>query len=335
MDIFSNITQVVLSQESAFVAGVIAAFTPCILAIIPVFLYRFGIWGGNNDKDVSQSRDISLTIRELGLFILGFFVSFIITGLLLNQLTNSAYVNATRLTLSFILILVAILQLFHRINIYFFNRFTNPLLLGLITPFVVSLSPCVLPYFSLILANVSVATILPKFVLFGLGILTPPILIALVGKFALNLFKKSSQLFTRIENWSPLLILISGLYLGTQLIEVTQQDIFISGAITLAIILFAIYKIFAVPEQRTIQNIRNSAIVIALWGIIFTALVTIAPQASALTHESLINYCVMNNLGNSCVACAQAELMFILLAIVLGLTIVRSGVKGKTIQLTY
>lgn len=331
MDLFANLTQFILSQESAFVAGVIAAFTPCILAIIPVFLYRFGIWNAKQDTKPGLGK----VLRELGLFILGFFVSFIATGLLLNQLTNSAYVNATRLTLSFILILAAILQLFHRLNIYVFSRFTNPLLLGLVTPFVVSLSPCVLPYFTLILADSNVLTILPKFILFGAGILTPPIVIALIGKFALNLFRKSSKVLAKIEAWSPLLILLSGLYLGSQLIEVTQQDVIIATVITLVAIILSLLNTFKVPEQRTYQNIRNFTIVIVFWLAISVSLLTIAPQKSILTHGNLITYCVMNDIENTCIACTQAETLYILLAIALGLTIVRSGKKGKQLQLSY
>lgn len=334
MDIFSNLTAVVLRQESAYAAGIIAAFTPCILAIIPVFLYRFGIWE-SKPSAANKQNSMKKTLRELGLFIVGFFTSFIVTGLLLNQLSNSAYVNATRLTLSFILILVAILQLFHRINIYFHNRFTNPLVLGLATPFIVSLSPCVLPYFSLVLANQDIATILPKFVLFGLGILTPPIITALLGKFALNLFRKSSGLFAKIEKWAPILILISGIYLGTQLIEVTQQDVIISGVITLVIILFSIYKTFEIHEQRTYQNMRNYIIVIAIWSAVVLFLLAIAPQASSLTHDKLINYCMTNNMGQACEVCNQAEILFSLLAIVLGITIIRSSNKGDLVKLTY
>ncbi|MCA9378866.1 hypothetical protein KC640_00405 [Candidatus Dojkabacteria bacterium] len=328
MDFLSQLSALISSQGSALIAGVIAAFTPCILALIPLFLYRFGIWGEPGKHDWKR------VVREIGLLLIGYFVSFALSGVVFQQLTNSNFVNATRLTLGLLLLLIGVFQLFGYISVQFINKFSNPLAIGLALPFVISFSPCVLPYFSTLIAGSLSANSVINFTLFGVGILLPAILIALLGKFALGTLRRSQPILHKIEKFSGLLIIFSGFYLATQLVQVTRLDIAIAATALLAVFTWQAYRQWRQRASHTVRNLRNIIISVLLWLAVLIYLLAIAPSTDAgLVGESFVLACSGGH--TTCEICTTVALMLALVAVVMAYTVLTATRAGRKFRLTF
>lgn len=279
----AEIARLISTPETALLAGVVAAFTPCTLALIPIFLYRFGIWGGEPNSKGNQKSDIRFVAKELGLLLIGYMLSFVAFGWLLNGLFGSDFINIVRLTLGSLLVFFGLMQLGGQISFSFINKVSNPLVTGAIIPLIISLSPCVLPVIApLVAGSGSTGSSVLTFTLFGIGILIPAIVLSIGGNRLIKYFRKSSKLVANIERFSAILILASGIYLSAQLINITGSEVAISALVMLILILGVAYSIFRIPSRRTVRNIAMLGLVGMVWiaGSVFA-------ETQALAIESL------------------------------------------------
>lgn len=326
-EFFSEINTLISSQQSALIAGVIAAFTPCILALIPLFLYRFGVWGNDGKK---RKRSI---VGEIGLLMLGYFISFTLSGIVFQQLSNSTFVNATRLTLGTLLFMIGVLQLFGFLSVQVINKFSNPLAIGLVLPFVISFSPCVLPYFSTLLAGSISADSVFNFWLFGLGVLIPAIIISIFGKFALNLFRRTNGWLHKIERISGLLIVFSGLYLASQLVQITQVDVDIAAGALMLTFAWQMWRQWQRKASHTLRNVRNIGISILTWSIGLGYLLSIVPSSDTSLSGSAFTYACTSG-HSTCDVCNTVTGILAMIALVMAFTILTSTRPGKKFKLS-
>lgn len=258
---------------TSFIAGIAAALTPCTVVLIPIFLYRFGITVDSSQL-TAEDRNIKLrwiTAKKfLGLVqvVAGFLLSLIIIGLLFDQIASSEFFNVLRLVLGTTFIIIGVLQLAGQFNFTSIKRIANPFLLGLILPWVLSFSPCVIPIFSaLISSQLSNGEIYLKLLAFGVGLLTPAILTALLGTKLFEFMKKASRSLVVIEKLSGVIIIVSGIYLNFQVLQLRSLDIVISGLIFAVLILLATYYSIFIRQHVKISNVLIFTSVLLLWGI--------------------------------------------------------------------
>ncbi len=325
----TQIESLISTPQTALLAGIIAAFTPCTIALIPIFLYRFGIWGGKTTNKQSTSK----VVKELGLLLLGYIVSFAAFGWILNGLFGSDFVNVVRLVLGTILVFFGVMQIGGQITFDFINRISNPIATGAAIPLIISFSPCVLPVITPLIAGGSAngGSVL-RFILFGVGILIPAAVLALGGNRLVKYFRKSSQAIAQIEKFSALLIIVSGLYLAAQLINLTDREIYISAALILLIILYVGYLILRAPHRRTIRNFSMLVLIIIVW-----AGVSVYSQSQAIASESLHGdafiYACSTITNHFTAETLSIALMYGGVATLIGLLYISKEKQGKLLRL--
>lgn len=294
--------------SNPFFIGAVSSVTPCAIAIFPIFLYRFGFW---NQAQTPKKNYFGLLMASFG-----FLLSFSIAGLFLQQIILSSFANVLRIVLGTVIFYIGVLQLMNRLNLQTVSKFTNPFLLGGFLPWMLSFSPCVLFFSSVLITNASGVSAAQQgntafqFFLFALGMLTPVVIFVLSGNGILKFIQQTSgKVFGWFEKISAWLILFSGLYLGLQLVQVVSSEIFFGG---IALMLFAI--VFIVRVERN-QKISGAAyLVLALIAIamvislIISIGITIPYDELAVTGEELLNKCVPGQHDTSPVALPVAIL---------------------------
>lgn len=296
MEFLDQVALFITHPGFAFGSGLVAAFTPCTLSLIPIFLYRFGLNG-------QQGNSGSKRYVDIGLVLIGFLGSFAVTGLLFGGLVGSDFVNITRLVLGVVLVLVGILQIFHKLSLQFFTKITNPLGLGIVLPWAISFSPCVIPFLSVILTGiaessdvVSTTQGIANFLMFGLGLITPAILISLLGGSIVKGMKKISTWVVRIESVSAVLIVVAGFYMSSQLVQLANRDVVISALLILVVLILMAREIFKVASRRTVLNYQLFGVLLLLWlaGLVAAIIIT-APYGASISGEELVYSCLPGN----------------------------------------
>lgn len=281
MDILTAVSQLITGQQSALLAGLVAAFTPCTLAMMPIVLYRFGIGG---DKQRAKN-----TVSLLFL-VATFVVSFLIAAILLRDILNGPLVNTSRLLLGFTLIYAAFLTWQGRGINSIFSKFASPITIGMALPWAVGLSPCVLPWLAL---STLTSTNYLSVVLFALGLITPAVLLAFFGNSALNSSRKIGEFSARLEKIAPALLVVAGIYLMLQLLGPTSIDILITFTVIAGVYLFQTWSILKVPELRTVYNYMFTAVAGLILVIVFgLSIASSLPAEKALSAVEVRRYCI-------------------------------------------
>lgn len=328
---------VVASQESAYIAGLIAAFTPCMLVLIPIFLYRFGLWGNN----VTGKRKSKL-FAELALLLAGFFISFILSGIAFERLLGSDYVNITRLFVGSLLVFLGILQFRGSVDFTIISKLTNPFLLGLVLPWIISFSPCVLPFVSTLLISSETSSIVDfsvvtRFVLFGAGILTPSIVIAIVGNYGLGVAKTLSKKLRYIDKIAPVLLILAGFYLSSQMVYLTSKDVLIVGLLWISIILYIFYRVFLKSggKYSTVWNYTFLGISVVLIIVAVLNGTSLALPYSEQVYGRQLMYACIPATSKDLVMALQESLPFHLLATTTAMWWTSHRKKSRSVRFQY
>lgn len=298
----------------AYITGLIASLTPCTIVLIPILLYRFGISDGSSEK---------AKWREIILLLLGFLISLVITGLALHYISQGQLINALRVGLSILLVSVGILQVFGRLKLSQIRSVTHPFVLGLVLPWTLSLSPCVLPYLSIFITKgiLSDKTWL-EFLLFGAGLITPAIAIALLGERLLEHMRSITPLMKSIERYSGILIIIAGVYLGLQTFELGDLELAISSGLLLLMLLAAGYVTFIRNRSIRIANILIFLALLLFWG-------TLTFHCKSFVDENNnadVHYLSCSD-RDTCPACRRCTILFATAAAVGTVGYIASGYK--------
>jgi cytochrome c biogenesis protein CcdA len=284
MDIFTLFTNLILNQASPLVAGLLAAFTPCTIAVFPIILYRFGIW---NSKD----GNVKTKAFNLVLLVATFIISFTAAGLFFQQLFNSQFINIVRLVLGTALVVLTVITWQGGSLSSLFGQITHPVLLGLSLPWLISFSPCVLPWLAFVTINTSTAA--TSFVLFSLGLISMPVLLAVLGNVGIRVVKRVQKLTLVLEKLSLGLLLISGIYISGQLFNFTVADATAAATILALGLLLTIVIIWRNQKLQTTYNLQMW-LICSLWllAVYVIAYRTALPATAMLSHNQLAAVCL-------------------------------------------
>lgn len=246
---------------AAYISGIAATLTPCTMVLVPVFLYRFGIWGGGEKGRLYK--DMLITF-------LGYVLGLLIVGLVVDSLTQSSFYNAVRIVLGVGFIIIGVLQIFGRFNVYLLQNISNSFVLGFVLPWALAVSPCVLPIFSsLLAAELGKGELYIKVIAFGGGLLSPALLVGMLGSKIFDILKKTSVLFSQIERLSGLILIGAGVYMNFQILEVRNLEVILSSLFLILTILLALYYIIRSEKSLSISRILMLLSVGVVW-LIFT-----------------------------------------------------------------
>ncbi|MDA3854771.1 MAG: hypothetical protein PF569_00830 [Candidatus Woesearchaeota archaeon] len=242
----------------SFLSGIIAAFTPCIIILFPILLYRF-----STQKD-------GIT-KDFLLFISSFILSYLIFGYLLSSLFSSPIQNGLKFGLGLLFIILGVLGIFNKLNPLNFPLIKNPILLGVAFSLIVSTNPCTMPYLSIIIANSSQISLFTNLLFFALGILAPSILFTIFGKKMINITNKTKKIGYKVNKIMHYILIISGGYLIFSIRQIEIYDVYIISLFLGFIFIILLKAFFVLHEKKDIFKLKNILILTALGIILFGA----------------------------------------------------------------
>lgn len=237
---------------TALLAGIVAAFTPCIIVLFPLLLYRFR--HGAKPLDYVQLAS-------------GFLLFFLFASLLLSHLFASPIQNGLRLGLGLLFVVLGILSFLHRLNPFQLPVLNNLYILGAVFALALSLNPCTLPYLGFVLTQDYVFI---RVLLFGVGLLVPGLLFSLFGQ---KLIASSQRIMRRVEPLMHGVLILSGVYLVLTLQGFFFYDLLVVELFLIAIFLIILRAFFVVRTLTDLKHARVLFLLLALFGIVFAAYV--------------------------------------------------------------
>lgn len=242
----------------SFLSGILAAFSPCVIVLIPILLYRFF---HENEKEWSK----------FSLFILGFLIFYLIFGYFLFQIFTSSIQNGIKFGIGLLFVVLGVLAVMNRLNPLNFPIIKNSFLLGSTFALIVSFNPCSIPYLSVILSLTSKPELFFNLMLFGLGTIIPSILFAIFGKNILNITKKTGKLFNKVNTVMHYILIVSGIYLISTINSLKINDLYLV-IIFLVISFFILIKsFFIINQKKDILKLKNVLLLIGLISIIYVS----------------------------------------------------------------
>ncbi len=220
----------------AFLAGILASMTPCILVLFPITLYRF-----MGEKRIDYAGYL--------LYLAGFMTFFVIFGAFFKGVLSSALRNGVLLFIAVSLVVLGILQLMNRINPLSLYPVKNTFLFGAIFSFGVATSPCSLPFLGT-LAGFSIDKILPSLVFFGLGILVAPTVMLFIGTGMVKTIRKAGNFMEHLNRFLSIVLIGAGIYLGFTVSSFSRMDVISSTTMVFLLSVLLIW-LFSVNKRMT------------------------------------------------------------------------------------
>lgn len=242
---------------SALFAGILAAFTPCVLVLFPSLVWRVSF----------QEKQ---PVKFLAFFALGFSVVFIILALLITQLLSSSAKYGFQLGIGLIFVTLGVLALLNRFNPLDFPLVKNPFLYGLVFAIIAAVNPCSTAYLGVVLAKSgsSVLTLL----FFGIGLLMPAALFAFFGSSLIAKIQKTGKVMHYITQAMNLLLIGMGVYLIASVTMFSTLDVW------LAAIMLGLVFLILLRAMHVFSRWKES------WSTWILLLVLLIIILAAITH---------------------------------------------------
>ena len=279
----------------AFLSGILSAFTPCAIILIPLISYRF--FNKKNKK-----------IKQYVLFILGFILSYIILGYFLLELLTSRIQNGFKLGLGILFIILGILSLMKKLNPMNLPLSKCSFTSGIIFAILIAANPCSIPYLSLIISSNLKSTILINIFSFALGIILPAILFSIIGHSILNFTKKTGKIQHTIEKLMSLILIVSGIYIAWTIKNFTNQDIWPVVLILVFSVAILARAFFLINSKKDLFSIRTILLMFAISLIIFIAVNHCNDSITSKESLSYFGEISQENKIESCTAYSECKI---------------------------
>lgn len=237
----------------SLVSGIVAAFTPCVIVLFPLVLYRFF----SEDKK---------EIKPYLTFIAGFLIAYILFGYLISQLLTSFIQNGFKVGIGLMFIVLGILAVMGKLNPLHFPLVKNSFVLGILFALALSFNPCSLPYLGAIISLGSQGTVVINMLFYAFGLLMPSILFAFIGQKMLTLTKGS--LFNTVNKIMSIILIIAGFYLLTTIRGFAFYDLYIVLSFMVLIIIVLLKSFFIINSKKDLLKPKNLLLFAALLLII-------------------------------------------------------------------
>lgn len=240
----------------SLISGIIAAFTPCVVVLFPIILYRF---------INKQEKNWKLFL----IFILGFVTVYLASSYALAELLTSQLQEGMRLGIGFLFVALGLLGLFEKINPLNFPIIKNPFLLGSTFALLVALNPCTLPYLGVILAS-SKGAAFANLAVFGIGLLAPAILFAIFGQKILNITRLSGAILKKITQLMNIILVLTGGYLVFTINSFGKLDSYAATALLIILFMVLLKSFFIINEKKDLFKLKNIFLITGLVLLILT-----------------------------------------------------------------
>lgn len=239
---------------SAFLLGLLASFTPCVIVLIPALMYRFS--GENFD------------LKHFGIFSAMFVLVFFVMAQFFSYLFSSSIKFGFHLGMGVLFIVLGVLALFNKINPLSFPAIKNPYLFGLVFALIISANPCSFSFLGIILASGKFAVF--DIMIFSIGLLVPAILFVIFGNTLLKYVGKAMKVTKGMSYLMNVLLIAMGVYLIIEIKSFGVGDS-IAAAIMILLSFYVVMKTTYFFKHKV--NLVRILILIALLGIIVASII--------------------------------------------------------------
>lgn len=277
-----------MNPSISFVSGIVAAFTPCVIVLFPLVLYRF----------FSEDRK---RVRPYLAFVMGFLISYVIFGYFISGLFSSFIQNGVKVGLGLLLVILGILSLMGKLNPLNIPVVKNPLLLGGLFALALSFNPCSLPYLAAIITLNTQGAVMLNLVAFGFGLLAPSIIFAFIGQSLLAYAKKGYAVFGTVSKLMSIVLIASGAYLALSIRGFAFYDVYIVALFLLVISVVLLRAFFIVNSKEDLLRLPNILLLLSFLLIVVTAILhcntTIADESASGLPGAMDGLSLTDSLG--------------------------------------
>jgi cytochrome c-type biogenesis protein len=314
-----------MSLTLSFLGGIVSAFTPCVIVLMPILLYRF-----------FHERESEW--EKFGLFIFGFLLFYVIFGYVLSSLFTSSIQNGLRIGLGLLFILLGGLAVIGRLNPLHVPIIKNSFLFGGVFALITSFNPCTIPYLGVIISIESKAMLFLNLLSFGLGLIVPALLFAFFGKRILNVGKGSGKVFNRVNSIMHYILILSGMYLMFSINVLHKYDVYIISVFLMLCFYILIKSFFVINSFSDMLKVRNILLLLSLVLILVAAVYNCNSYVSS--YENVQDTLGLNkdNVScsidvSTCVVCRRCIYIFSIASILgflgIGLIRLKNGKDNK------
>lgn len=274
-----------MNPTYSFIAGLVASFTPCIIVLIPLVLYRF----------IGDKRDL----KGLVLFSAGFIFSYLFFAILLSALFTSSVQDGLKLGLGLLFMTLGILSFIGRINPLNLPVLRNAFLTGVVFSLLVAASPCTLPYLGIII-TLSYHELVLNLLVFSFGLLLPSLLFAFFGQQLLRMTRFSRKPMAMMSKAMSLILVVAGLYIAFSMQDIGIADIYVVTAM-LSISFLLMLKAFHFLDSL------NPAGLLLISGMVLILIAGIARCSTEVDAEQGMheNVCLARSECQECMTCLE------------------------------
>lgn len=244
---------------TALFSGLLAAFTPCVIVLIPALIYRF-----SNEKK---------PIPEIIKFSLSFLIVYILSALFLAELFSSQIRYGLQLGLGILFIVMGILALLKRFNPLNFHLIKNTWLFGIVFAIIISVNPCVFAYLGILLGTTNTTMLPINMTAFAIGLLLPALVVAIFGNKLLTKINKASKIMHHVSNLMNGLLIIIGAYMIYTIKNLGKSDIIVTGLLLILTFIIILRSFYFLQGKKQLLKLKNillfTALIIILLAITF------------------------------------------------------------------
>lgn len=285
----------------SYLTGVIAAFTPCVIVLIPLVLYRFY----RREKE-----HVWLFVQ----FCIGFLLTFTLLGLVIGSMLTSSVQNGFRLGFGILFIVLGILAFSGRLNPLKIPLVRNTFILGMLFAFMLGANPCTLPYLGIVMAIPDTSLLVMHMIFFAAGLLTPAILFAILGQAVLDFASKRQQVLHRLTKLMSLVLIAAGGYLIFSMTSFGRADVLVDALLLAIVFVILIRAFFLVNTLRDMRKPHNLLLFLALLLILGAALYHCDYFVRQQAMDGEDKLCTSNMIA--CEACIRCAALFSIAAVI-------------------
>lgn len=238
----------------AFLSGLVAAFTPCVVILIPALMYAFS----------QKAKNTKERWMSVSYFIISFLLTYIIFAAFLKGLLSSSIKYGLQLGIGIIFVAMGILAMLNRFNPLNFPLLKHKWLFGTIFAILISVNPCTFAYLGVLLATAKTATIIPTMIIFALGLLTPALLFAIFGKKLLEKVNKAGKVTHRINQGMNILLIAMGAYMMFTIKSFNNYDMYMAGILLITTFIIILRSFYFLRGWKELKKISNLLLIISL-----------------------------------------------------------------------
>jgi len=243
---------------TSLISGILAAFTPCVIVLIPALIYRFS----NENKP----------LIELSKFSISFLIVYGLSALFLAKLLSSGFRYGLQLGLGILFIVMGFLALIKRFNPLSFQLIKNTWLFGIVFALIVSVNPCVFAYLGVLMGTTSTLLLPFSMLAFAIGLVIPAIVIAIFGNQLLLKINKASKVMHQLSNGMNFLLMIIGAYMIYTIKHFGNSDILVTGVLLLLTFIIILRSFYFLDDKKKLLRLKNIILLLALLIILFAVI---------------------------------------------------------------